>query len=266
MPDLGQFRPFRMIKRLVLLLLALVVGYFVYRYLYRYTFVRDNYLAGLVMIWLVTAYLTIPRVHRWLTKVYLPNYYIGRTRTGDGLLGDPVNLAFIGSKQQILTAMEGAGWVRADELSLRSGIKMVTKSISRQSYPNAPVSSLFLFGHKEDLAFQQAVGGTTSKRHHIRFWKCPDGWYLPGGAKAEWLAAATYDRKVGISTLTLQVTHKIEADIDVERDYVIESLHNGGAAMKVNVVKNFTNAYHDRNGGGDRIHTDGALPFITLTD
>ena len=37
-----------------------------------------------------------------------------------------------------------------------------------------------------------------------------------------WLAAATYDRAVGISLFTLQVTHRVDADIDIERDYVIE--------------------------------------------
>ena len=39
------------------------------------------------------------------------------------------------------------------------------------------------------------------------------------GFQVQWLAAATYDRAVGISLFTLQVTHRVDADIDIERDY-----------------------------------------------
>lgn len=233
--------------------------------IYHFTIARHRgILWGGLGIWLVVAYFTIPRIHRWLTKLYLPNYYIGRSRTGDGLLGDPVNLAFYGSKEQIITAMQAAGWILADELSTASSLKMIKSSIAKKSYPTAPVSSLFLFNIKQDFAFQQEVGGTTSKRHHIRFWKCPDGWYLPGGYKADWLAAGTYDRKVGFSLFTFQITHKIEADIDVERDFVIQTLKDADKVKKVDVVKHFSSSYHDRNGGGDLIKTDGSLPFVTI--
>lgn len=217
-----------------------------------------------VGLWLVIAYLTLPRIHRFLTKVYLPNYYIGRTRTGDGFLGDPVNLAFNGTEADIKLAMERAGWVFADELGGSSTLKMVQSSLTRKSYPNAPVSSLFLFGNKQDFAYQQEVGGTTSKRHHIRFWKVPKGWYLPGGYTADWLAAGTYDRKVGLSLFTFQITHKIEANIDEERDFVIKTLQKHNKNVSVKTVKNYSSAYHHRNGGGDKIKTDGALPFVTI--
>lgn len=221
-------------------------------------------LAPGVGLWIVIAYLTLPRIHRFLTKVYLPNYYIGRTRTGDGFLGDPVNLAFIGSEADIKKAMEKAGWKLADELGGSSTYKMIQSSIVRKSYPNAPVSSLFLFGNKQNFAYQQEVGGTTSKRHHIRFWKVPEGWFLPGGYTADWLAAGTYDRKVGFSLFTFQITHKIEADIDEERDFVIKSLQKTNKNITVKTVEHYSSAYHDRNGGGDKIKTDGALPFVTI--
>lgn len=233
--------------------------------IYHFTFARHfGMLWGGLGIWLVIAYITIPRIHRWLTKLYLPNYYIGRSRTGDGLLGDPVNIAFFGSKQQIIDAMIAAGWTMADELGTGSSLKMIKSSITKKSYPTAPVSSLFLFNKKQDFAFQQEVGGTTSKRHHIRFWQCPKGWYLPGGYQADWLAAGTYDRSVGFSLFTFQVTHKIEANIDQERDFVILSLQKANKVKSIKNVEHFSSSYHDRNGGGDLIKTDGMLPFVTI--
>jgi len=41
--------------------------------------------------WVLLAYLVLPRLHRILTTIYVPDYFIGRARTSDGLLGDPVN-------------------------------------------------------------------------------------------------------------------------------------------------------------------------------
>ncbi|MDK7340987.1 hypothetical protein QP500_11095, partial [Pauljensenia sp. UMB0018B] len=46
-----------------------------------------------LLIWGVASYLTLPRLHSILTDIYVPNYFIGRAKTSDGLLGDPINLA-----------------------------------------------------------------------------------------------------------------------------------------------------------------------------
>src|SRR4249920_312882 len=70
--------------------------------------------------WILLAYLVLPRLHRILTTIYVPDYFIGRARTSDGLLGDPVNLAFLGDRQQIERAMDAAGWTRADPVTLAS--------------------------------------------------------------------------------------------------------------------------------------------------
>ena len=252
-------------KGIFMIILLLYVSLLMITIVYGLTFSRHHgVIWGVAGIWFILSYYTIPRIHRRLTKLYLPDYYIGRTRTGDGLLGDPVNIAFHGTKRDLLQAMQTAGWVRADDLNWRSTLKMITRSLTHESYPHAPVSSLLLFGQKQAFAFQQEVGGTTSKRHHIRFWKTPKGWYLPGGFKSDWLAAATYDRRVGLSAFTFQITHKIEADIDKERDHVLKTLRSTGYVSKVYIRKNFSSSYHDRNGGGDFIETDGDMPFITI--
>ena len=70
------------------------------------------------MFWALLAYLVLPRLHRILTTVYVPDYFIGRARTSDGLLGDPVNLALLGEAAQMHAAMRAAGWTRADEVTL----------------------------------------------------------------------------------------------------------------------------------------------------
>lgn len=221
-------------------------------------------LAWVILLWATVAYLVLPRLHRVLTTLYVPNYYIGRARTGDGLLGDPVNIAFNGGEAELKAAMEKAGWTRADPITLESSWKIITSTLTKRSYKKAPVSTLKLFDRAQDFAYQQEVAGSPSKRHHIRFWQTPADWPLPGGTRVDWLGAATFDKAVGLSLFTLQVTHKVAADTDTERDHVVTTLKDVDPTLPVEVLEDFSTAYHARNGGGDQIHTDGDLPVITV--
>lgn len=217
-----------------------------------------------IVFWGLLAYLVLPRLHRILTTIYVPDYFIGRARTSDGLLGDPVNLALLGEEEHVHEAMRSAGWTRADEITLASSWRIITSTITKRSYDEAPVSPLFLFGRQQDFAYQQEVQGNPAKRHHVRFWRCPDGWLLPGGHRVDWLAAGTFDRAVGFSLFTLQITHKIDADIDIERDFIVRSMTEADDRVSVSVIEDFSTGYHSRNGGGDTIRTDGDLPVVDV--
>ena len=218
-----------------------------------------------IVFWVVLAYLVLPRLHRILTQIYVPDYFIGRARTSDGLLGDPINLALLGSEAQLDEAMIQAGWTRADDVTAASSRRIITSTLLRRSYDEAPVSPLFLFGHQQDIAYQQEVKGNPAKRHHVRFWRCPEGWLLPGGHRVDWLAAGTFDRSVGFSLFTLQITHKIDANTDIERDHIVSTLVRAEVGAEVAVIRDFSSGYHARNGGGDAIETDGDLPVVDLS-
>src|SRR5215207_4822395 len=77
-------------------------------------------IAFFVVFWLVLAYLVLPRLHRILTTIYVPDYFIGRARTSDGLLGDPVNVALDGDEASVHAAMRAAAWTRADDVTAAS--------------------------------------------------------------------------------------------------------------------------------------------------
>jgi hypothetical protein len=252
----------RLVGFIALSLLALLV----YRYLLKDIISGRSHFFAYLVLWLFSAYIILPRVYRGISKLYLPNYFFGRTQTGDGLLGDPINIAFNGKRDQIIEAMTAAGWTKAGTLNATSSLKIAYAAVRGAPYPNAPVSPLFLFGRKQDFAFEKDLDGNPRRRHHIRFWKTPERWWLPGGYKADWLAAATFDKNVGLSLFTGQITHKIDANVDQERDYVIDTLRHAKTTSEVQFVRHFTSSYHTRNGGGDIIHTDGALPFVTLNN
>ncbi len=244
---------------------TVVLGFYViYRLLLEQSLDGSQQIWPLLGLWIITAYIVVPRIHRILSKYYVPNYFVGRVRSPSGFLSDPINVAFIGKEDTLHKAMKQAGWSLADPLNLKTMARTVYATILKQSYPNAPVGNMYLFNRKHDFAYEIEVNGTPNERHHIRFWKTPNNWYLPGGHEADWLAAATYDTHVGIKVATGQIDHFIMEDIDKERDFVVSSVESSGYTKDVEIVEHFTNAYHDRNNGGDRIKTDGSLPFITL--
>ena len=253
-----------LLQRFLLIAVVLIVGWAVYHLLVVPIVDDDDQIAIFLALWLVLAYIVLPRLQRILAKIYVPDYFVGRTRTSEGLLGDPVNLAFLGSESQLTGAMLAAGWTRADDLTWRTGLRLASCAVLRRPYPAAPVSPLFVFQRKQDFAFEQAIGDKVSQRHHVRFWRCPEGWFMPGGLRVEWIAAGTYDRSVGLSLFTLQITHKIGADVDLERDHIVETLDGSGVPHSVRWVQDYFSGFRARNGGGDAISTDGNLPVIDL--
>ncbi|WP_430592246.1 LssY C-terminal domain-containing protein [Humidisolicoccus flavus] len=217
-----------------------------------------------IPIYVLLAYLILPRLHGALSSIYLPDYFIGRTRTREGLLGDPVNLALNGPENSVHATMRAAGWTMADEISPRSTWGIIVSTLFRRSYPEAPVSDLYLFGRRHDFAYQREVDGNPAKRHHVRFWRTPEGWLLPGGHRVDWIGAGTFDTAVGVSLFTLQVTHRIDQDTDAERDFILATIAESGVAASVRVIEQFSSGYHSRNGGGDAIRTDGDLPIVQV--
>ena len=251
-------------KRVGLLVLVVLCGRGVYEFLVKPIFDDSDPVIPFLVLWVLVAYVFLPRIQRLLTKIYVPDYFIGRARTSEGILGDPVNLAVDGTEADLVAAMTEGGWIRADELTFRTGLRIAMAAVLRRHYPEAPVSPLFVFSRKQDLAFEQEDVDKPSHRHHVRFWQCPEGWYLPGGLRVGWVGAATYDRKVGFSAFTLQITHKIGENVDLERDHVVQSMESSGRVASVRVMEDYFSGYRARNGGGDAIVTDGDLPVVQL--
>lgn len=182
------------------------------------------------------------------------------THTANGIPGDPVNLAILGSEEELIHAMTAAKWYPADPITLSTSIRIAVDSVFRRPDTEAPVSDLFLFGRKQDLAFEQAVGDSPRQRHHVRFWR----WDRLEDGRPVWFGAATFDERVGLSHTTGQITHHIGPDVDAERDRIMRELQQAGWAQEVYYRRNFHQELQGRNGGGDPWHTDGRLGVVGL--
>lgn len=111
---------------------------------------------SVVLLYAVVAYLVMP----WDWRRYVRRHpsledIPGITHTKVGIPGDPLNVALIGTETDVKKIMLAARWYPADPLTLRSCLEIADASVLKRSYDDAPVSNLYLFGRKEDLAFEQ---------------------------------------------------------------------------------------------------------------
>lgn len=217
----------------------------------------------LLAVYLLIAYILMPQLDRRKEREH-PDLQGGEhlTRTGTGLPGDPVDIAAVGSEEDLVRALLAAGWKPADALSIKSSVRIAVDTVFDQPDPDAPVSNLYLFGRKEDLAFEKPVGNSPKERHHVRFWKSTEA----KDGRPLWLGSATHDTGVELSRTTGQVTHHISPDIDGERDLLIADLTAGKHVVKTTWIDGYQTVLQGRNGGGDPWHMDGRLPVLELTN
>jgi LssY C-terminus len=219
---------------------------------------RIAIVAGMSIVgYLIVAYVVLPLFWMGYTRDHpsladIPHI----THTADGIPGDPLNVSLIGTEIDVKRIMRAAQWYPADPLSLRSRLEIASAAVFEHPYDDAPVSNLYLWGRKEDLAFEQPVGNDPRQRHHVRFWRSdkrdPDG-------RTVWVGAAIFDERVGLSHTTGQITHHTAPDIDAERDTLFADLQRTGELSELYFVDGFHRIRQGRNGGGDPWFTDGRL-------
>jgi hypothetical protein len=214
-----------------------------------------------VAVYLALAYLLLPTF--WRHYEHLPGMEAMPkvSRTPDGLPGDPLNVALVGGEADVERALLAADWHPADAITLRSSLAIAEGVILHRPDPDAPVSTLFLFGRRQDLAFERDVGGSPRERNHVRFWRTD---LQDDGGRPVWIGGATFDRSVGLSHTTGQITHHIAPDVDTERDTLMKDLANAGRLTALYFVTGVGPTVNGHNGGGDRYFTDGELAVGVL--
>ena len=200
----------------------------------------------------VAAYLILPRIIRLGLKILQRKLVPSYTITGDGLPGDPVNLALAGTLAQLRAAFATLGWSEADRLGMASSWRMVRAFVLNSPYPTAPFSTLYLFGRGQDIGFQKAIDNSPRKRHHIRFWAlsqtrakedwgAADFWNSTDRPREDdrvvWVGAGTRDTGLSLTRLSFQITHATDSDTNAERDFIIAELTKSRSIEAVKVYQ-----------------------------
>jgi LssY C-terminus len=184
-------------------------------------------------------------------------------RIGDkeGNPGDMVNFLILGSEDDMKKTFTTAGWVKVDS-DVRTTILMgALASFSKESYLTMPMSQLYLFDRPQDYGWAHAEPITVvASRNHLRIWKAP---YTVNG-QTLWVGAATHDVGFEKDQRNNGLTHKIDPNIDLERNYVEKTLSSTGLVAEVTHFLPKNPLQEARTATGGSFHSNGQVLVLKL--
>lgn len=180
-----------------------------------------------------------------------------KTATKSGNPGDPINILILGSQKTLSRYFAEAGWKIPEPVTEKTSVKIAIDSLGNLPYPNAPVSNLYLYGRKQDLAFEKPTN-SVQNRDHIRLWKTK----TTINHEEVWLGSATYDQGIELGGRSHLPTHHISPSVDDERERVIQDLK---PFMKSTLLVSFDQPnLFGFNGGEDWYYTDGNIAVLSV--
>lgn len=178
--------------------------------------------------------------------------------------GDPVNLVVVGDFDRIMTAFAGR-WDQTEIITLQSCYRTVEAFLLGREYRYSPVSALYLFGRSQDFALQR-IRSSINERLHLRLWYTP----LTFEGQRVWIGQISRDIGVRFTWSTWNLTtHRIEADVDESRDYLLEDLYNTRFLESFGYVAGGVACSKDdprHNLTGDPYFTDGKRAIAVLSN
>jgi hypothetical protein len=176
--------------------------------------------------------------------------------------GDPLNLVIIGHPRDVYTAFIRAGWDETESVTRASAWKTMKSFMSGGEYRYSPVSSLYVFGRPQDVAFQKARENI-HERNHLRLWMSPGRYQgIP-----VWIGQISRDIGVRFTTKTI-TTHKIDPNVDETREYLLEDLAYAQSLQAIGYIGGVGEVPMDQPRGnltGDPWFTDGNRVVLWIT-
>jgi LssY C-terminus len=181
----------------------------------------------------------------------------------DGNPGDMVNFLILGSEAGMQRVFTTSGWVKVDSTVKDTVLHGLIGSLSKEAYLTMPMSQLYLFGRPQDYGWAHAEPiSVVASRNHLRIWKAPftvDGEVL-------WVGAATHDVGFERDQRNNGVTHKIDPDIDLERDYVEKTLASTGLVDEISHFLPENPMKEAKTATGGSFHSSGQVLILKLAD
>jgi hypothetical protein len=184
-------------------------------------------------------------------------------RIGDlqGNPGDMVNFVIIGSQEALTKTYADAGWMQADKNKKQAIFHALTATLDKDAYLAMPMSPLYLFGRVQDFGFEHAEPvQMVQQRHHLRIWKAP----LQIEGHDVWVGAATHDIGFEKDQRNNGLTHKIDPEIDKEREYLGETLDATGEVAVLGHVSPSDPLKEAHTATGGSFHSDGQILVVQL--
>jgi hypothetical protein len=156
-----------------------------------------------------------------------------------------------------------AGWDETETIYGSSLWNTLKSTISGSEYRYSPVSALYVFGRAQDAALQKARGNI-DQRNHLRVWITS----MRYNGKPVWIGQISRDIGIRFTWKTI-TTHKIDANVDETREYLIEDLAYAQSLAKFGYVGGVGAYTFDSPRGnltGDPWFTDGLRVVLFVSE
>jgi len=184
-------------------------------------------------------------------------------RVGDkeGNAGDMVNFLILGDEDQMKKVFSNAGWVHVDADVKTTILAGALASLQKESYLTMPMSQLYLFDRPQDYGWAHAEPiKVVASRNHLRVWKAP----FTVNGEMVWVGAATHDIGFERDQRNDSVTHKIDPDIDLERDFVEKTLASTGLVFEYTYFLPKNPLQEAKTATGGTFHSNGQVLVLQL--
>lgn len=173
---------------------------------------------------------------------------------------EPISFIVIGDQKQIINLFGSAGWSLAEQPHFKNFLKLSSAIAQNINYPTAPMTPSFYASKTNDLGFEKSTDlDTARQRHHTRYWRTG---YKIGGEDV-WVATASFDRGVKIGPVIQLPVHRIDPDIDAEREFIMNDFLKTGLVSDYQKI-NLVGPVEGTNAADDNFTTDGQAYVIYL--
>jgi LssY C-terminus len=181
-----------------------------------------------------------------------------RTLDGEGRDGDMLNLVFVANQDDLEDAFASAGWIKTDKTRFPAFWHL---AVQRMHYAKMPMRRLFVFGRTQDYSYALPDSASiVSKRHHLRIWKTD---YQVDGTPI-WVGAATYDVALQWQLRKLRIFHRIDPQVDAERDFIAGKLSETNLVARQEYLHCASPVFKGETATGGPYYSDSRILMVEL--
>jgi hypothetical protein len=181
-----------------------------------------------------------------------------RVLNGEGREGDMLNLIFLAQEDELQDTFARAGWLKVENSKPQIIWHLMRQ---RNHYTKLPMNKLYVFGRAQDYAYALPDPKfIVAQRHHLRIWKTDR---VVGGIPV-WVAAATHDVSIEFVKRKFRLFHKIDPNVDAERDFIAGNLAETRQLAHVEYVNCPEPVYSAQTETGQSYYSDSRLLLLEL--
>jgi len=202
---------------------------------------------------------TLPTATQHLAELnHMIDFLPPRVLDGHGREGDMVNLIFVASDADLQQAFANAGWTGVDHSMVKIAWHLFRHGTR---YTRLPMARFFLFGRAQDYSYAMPDPlAVVARRHHLRIWKTD----ARVNGDPVWVAAATHDISIDFQKHRLHITHRIDPEVDAERDFIAASLSNARSVSRTEYLNAADPVFEATTNEGQTYYSDSRLLLVQL--